>query len=90
MGSGGDFDGNGRVEFADFLVLSANFSQDVGSHTEGDIDCNGKVEFADFLVLSANFGTAVGGETSSVPEPSSWVMIFSIGLIGLKLRRRHR
>ena len=86
--TGGDLDGNGSVEFADFLVLSANFGQDVADHTEGDIDCNGRVEFADFLVLSNAFGTTVGAEASSVPEPASGLLFF-LGFLGmLQFRKR--
>ena len=55
----GDTDGNGRVEFADFLVISRNFGQDVSSRAEGDLDGNGRVEFADFLLLSQNFGNQI-------------------------------
>ena len=85
-GTGGDLDGNGKVEFADFLVLSGNFGNDVTSHADGDIDCNGKVEFADFLVLSGNFGNDVGG-AQSVPEPSG-VSLLLIGLAAIARRRQ--
>ena len=85
----GDIDGNGKVEFADFLVMSANFGQDTTSdegHTQGDLDCNGKVEFADFLVLSSNFGQDVAA--ASVPEPSSAALLLICGLFGGAIRRR--
>jgi hypothetical protein len=78
--SQGDLDGNGSVEFADFLVLSANFGSEVGSHTEGDIDCSGDVAFADFLIMSANFGSTVGAEAASVPEPSALALLSFAGL----------
>lgn len=52
----GDVNGDGNVNFADFLKLSANFGKPERSQAEGDLDGNGKVEFADFLILSANFG----------------------------------
>lgn len=81
--SGGDLDGNGTVEFADFLVMSANFGSQVADHTLGDIDCNGAVEFADFLVMS----TTVGAE--SVPEPSA-VGLWGVGLVCLGYLRRRR
>ena len=87
--SGGDLDGNGKVEFADFLVLSGNFGTEVSSHADGDIDCNGKVEFADFLVLSGNFGTEIAG-TQSVPEPASSVTLCLAGLLIAHLRPRRR
>ena len=84
----GDLDGNGMVEFADFLVLSANFGAAADSHEQGDIDCNGMVEFADFLALSANFGQSVGA-AQSVPEPSSALLVLSGALLMLA-RRKHR
>ena len=87
--SQGDLDGNGTVEFADFLVLSNNFGNEVADHTLGDIDCNGSVEFADFLTLSANFGATVG-EASAVPEPSGGVLA-TIALVCIGcIRRRQR
>ena len=83
----GDLDGNGSVEFADFLALSTNFGSDVTSHTEGDINCNGSVEFADFLVLSTNFGQTVGG-VEAVPEPSArGLLLFSLMLIRVRKKR---
>ena len=52
----GDLDLNGKIEFADFLVLSTNFGKDDASYDEGDVDGDGLVAFADFLLLSTNFG----------------------------------
>lgn len=49
----GDIDGNGTVEFKDFLILSQNFGSDA---EEADLDGDGEVGFADFLLLSNNFG----------------------------------
>jgi hypothetical protein len=84
----GDVDGNGTVEFADFVVLSANYGNSVADQTFGDIDCNGTVEFADFVVLSANYGSTVGG-AASVPEPASLGLLgFSVLFLGF-LRRRN-
>lgn len=52
----GDTNLDGRVDFADFLVHSANFAaQDVG-WASGNFDTDDEVSFTDFLVLSANFG----------------------------------
>ena len=85
----GDLDGNGAVEFADFLIMSTNFAAEVSSHAEGDIDCNGTVEFADFLVLSSNFGQDVAG-AQSVPEPASSVTLGLAGLLLAFFRPRRR
>jgi len=74
----GDFDGNGQVEFADFLILSTNFGMP-GGPSEGDADCNGQIEFADFLVLSTIFGNEVRAEP--VPETSmSWPLLLGLAL----------
>ena len=52
----GDVDGNRVVDFADFLILSANFGKRGAVPADGDIDGNATVDFADFLVLSQDFG----------------------------------
>ena len=44
------------IEFADFLVLSANFGVDDVSSEQGDANGDGEVNFADFLLLSEAFG----------------------------------
>ena len=84
----GDLDGNGQVEFADFLILSGNFgsSFDPPDSSKGDIDCSGTVDFADFLELSGNFGNSVG-QAAAVPEPSCGLLL-GIGLLGFLTRRR--
>ena len=68
----GDADGNGMVEFADFLVLSGNFGNE-GNYKEGNFDLQGGIEFADFLLLSSNFGKSFGG-ARAVPE-CAWFRI---------------
>jgi len=54
----GDVDGNGEVNFADFLILSANFGNTDAERKDGDLDGDGQVAFADFLILSDNFAAA--------------------------------
>lgn len=69
----GDLDGNGAVEFADFLVLAENFDKE-GGYAEGNIDLEGKVAFADFLKLAENFGKTPANAAAAVPEPSSLLL----------------
>lgn len=57
-----DINGNGEVDFADFLILSENFGSEVEPGTLGDIDGNGVVEFADFLGLSDAFGDTAAAD----------------------------
>lgn len=53
----GDTNGDRKVDFADFLTLSANFGNEVDeAFADGDFDNDDVVTFADFLVLSGNFG----------------------------------
>ena len=85
----GDLDGDGSVGFADFLVLSGNFGNEVSSHTEGDIDCDGSVGFSDFLALSANFGTTVAA-AQSVPEPDAVALLGVAGMVCVAFRRRRQ
>jgi|GEM_PF-3395132 len=84
----GDFDGNGTVEFEDFLSLSSNFAEQVSTYEEGDANCDGAVLFDDFLILSANFGSTAGAATSAqVPEPSSGCLaLCCVGILALRRR----
>ena len=53
----GDTNGDGFVDFTDFLVLSTNYLTETESGPEaGDLNLDGLVDFADFLLLSTNFG----------------------------------
>ena len=51
-----DFDGNGSVDFDDFIILSRNFGKQASAREDGDTNSDGKVDFADFLYLSSQFG----------------------------------
>lgn len=86
-GLAGDLDGNGEVDFADFLTLSGNFGATDVSYAEGDIDCDGEVAFADFLALSGNFGAVAA--VSSVPEPGGFALL-GLGIVFAMLKRRPR
>ena len=72
----GDFDGNGNVNIADFLLFVEAFgktSSDVGFDARMDFDGNGNVNIADFLLFVEVFGTTypTGGGPGSgdIPPP---------------------
>lgn len=53
----GDFDLNGKVEFADFLILAGNYNrQETVSWHQGDANGDGNIDFSDFLEMESNFG----------------------------------
>ena len=59
----GDASGNGVVDFADFLILSRNWTYSLPAgagwyqrFTDGDFNADGYVDFVDFLMLSSHFG----------------------------------
>ena len=52
----GDVNGDGLVDFSDFLILSGNFGKEDVAPDSGDLDGDRAVGFGDFLILSQNFG----------------------------------
>lgn len=51
-----DFDGSGKVEFADFLGFAQHFGS---SNLTYDVDGSGQVDFPDFLAFVQNYGKSV-------------------------------
>lgn len=66
----GDLDGNGSVEFSDFLVLANNFGPYRRTYPQGDIDGDEKVGMSDFLILAENFSKS-SRTVVSAPEAGS-------------------
>jgi hypothetical protein len=59
----GDFDKNGTVDFADFLLLAGQFgktSADPAFNTRCDLDRDGTIGFSDFLIFAGQFGKKTG------------------------------
>ena len=76
----GDADGDGEVQFSDFVILSENFGS-AGQYTDGDFDKDAEVQFSDFVILSGNFGQSGGAVAAAVPEPAG----MTLAVIGLLL-----
>lgn len=88
LGVIGDLNGDGAVDFPDFLTLSGNFNAEGVGYEGGDIDCSGVVGFPDFLSLSGNFGAMANGAVASVPEPTTSALLSIAMLLGLSFRRK--
>lgn len=58
-GISADFDGNGKVDFSDFLAFAQNFGRsegDQGYDARFDLNGNGSVDFQDFLAFAQQYG----------------------------------
>lgn len=82
----GDANGDDVVNISDFDEIRANFLDRVPAGSNGDLDLSTVVDLEDFRIWKTAFG---GGGPSSVPEPST-VMLLFMGGAGLLLARRLR
>jgi hypothetical protein len=83
------------VDFSDFNNLANNYTgtlaPGIGGKEwhNGDFDGDGDVDFADFNEL-ANHYTGAGVDytagKAAVPEPSTWLMLLSLGMAALTVR----
>ena len=83
----GDFNFDGSVNMADFMVMASNFhtGTDFG---QGDNNFDGTVDLVDFAEFKQIFNAqGQGAVAAAVPEPSS---VSLIGLAGVLLLRRRR
>ena len=83
----GDYDANGIVEEADYLVWRSAF----GSNTQLQADGNGDgvVNAADYIIWRKNLGPGSAtslGVAMLVPEPISWPLAIGglLGVVGLR------
>ena len=73
---GGDYNGDGTVDAADYVVWRKSLGQS-GANLAADGDNSGEVDLADYDYWRAHFGQAATGTlaTSSVPEPATLVLL---------------
>jgi hypothetical protein len=79
LDSQADFDGNGSVDGADFLLWQRTFKSTV--HLQADANHNGVVESDDLLAWKNDFGLEfIGSASSTVPEPASRSLVACVFL----------
>ena len=82
-----DFNMNGAVDFADFVMFSNVFGKSVPpADALFDLNMNMEVDFGDFVQFSNAFGNTA--EVSAVPEPNSLAFAIFGLLLELGYRRR--
>jgi hypothetical protein len=87
VGVPGDFDGDGDVDGADFVVWQTNYPTANGaSLANGDADSDGDVDGADFDAWQSSFPQN-GGGASPVPEPSTYLTLLIGAVMALAWKR---
>src|SRR5690606_23947237 len=90
----GDFNGDGNVDGADFVIWQTNFPNNTGEATlaTGDANGDGNVDGADFVIWQTNFPFTASQGAQVVPEPpSARLLIVASVLLGcLTLRQGMR
>lgn len=67
-----DFDGNNKVDGADFLAWQRGFGTSSGAtRSQGDADGNGAVEQADLAVWMGRFGEAAASDSIAIPSTAT-------------------
>jgi len=86
-GLAGDYNNNGVVDAADYVV----WRDTLGSTSDLTADGvpNGVIDEADYVLWKDNFGATSSGNggSAAVPEPSSWALAM-LGLLTLRRRRK--
>jgi hypothetical protein len=87
----GDYNRDGSVDGADYVVWRRNDGQSVPAYSGADGNGDSTVDDADFDVWKANFGEVApgggSGNLAGVPEPSSALLI-ACALFGVCVKRR--
>ena len=82
-----DFDGNGTVDFTDFLTFAQGFGKSAGQadfNAKLDLDGNGTIDFSDFLLFVSAFGGS--SSTPTPPAESEYRLLYISDFIGSNIQ----
>jgi hypothetical protein len=90
----GDYNRDGIVDAADYVLWRNFLGEDVVAGTFADGDRDGKVDADDFLVWKAHYGAKLaqplpGALIAAVPEPASAFILLLLAFPGYRLLRAH-
>lgn len=80
----GDYNRNGAVEAADYVIWRRTIGQSVPKSSGADGDGDGLIGLGDYNVWRANFGFASAAGAPAIPEPCTAQLIFA-GLFGVAM-----
>lgn len=83
----GDVNGDGRIGFADLLILAQNYSSTNAVWAMGDLNGDGRVNFSDLLLLAQHYVGAGTAGASLIPEPTCLPLLIGIAMVS---RGRYR
>ena len=83
----GDATHNGIVDSEDAAILAENWGQSVSGAEYGDFNGDGIVDAKDASIMAANWGDHNESVATTIPEPSSLMLIFA-GLLAVCLGRK--
>jgi hypothetical protein len=88
----GDYNGNGQVDAADYVVWRDTQSQTATSGQGADGNANGTIDQADYEFWRARFGNAVSGvgNAAAVPEPATQLLAVACLMFFAGCRRSSR
>jgi hypothetical protein len=88
----GDYNGDGVVDAADYVVWRSTLGQTVSTVGSGaDGNQNGTIDVGDFDFWRGRFGnvtSGLGNSTTSVPEPAPGLCFLLVGTLAYLQRRR--
>jgi hypothetical protein len=86
----GDYNGDGKVNAADYTVWRDSLGANVAQGTGADGNNNGQIDPGDYGIWKSNFGAGGVGSftTQQVPEPSSLLLVTFLAAWVANLRRR--
>jgi hypothetical protein len=71
----GDLSSDGFVDAADAGIMFGNWGLATLGYFDGNLNGDGYIDAADFGILAANWTGDVGPAATTIPEPSSLVLL---------------
>lgn len=86
----GDFNRDGRVDAADYLLWKKTNGSVVPLYSGADANGNARIDDGDIALWRTNFGRTVAGSGGQVPEPEALVISWVLAVLVSAYRRGRR